>query len=59
LAFIIIRCPFDFNPILSRLLSIEFTPRWQRPFKRYGGILNLGTAEAVEKLFKNGALKAL
>jgi len=44
-------------PILSQLLRIEFTPRWQRPFKRYGGIFNLGTVEAAEKLFKNGAMK--
>jgi hypothetical protein len=44
--------------ILSQLLSIEITPRWQRPFKRYGGIFNFGTVEAAEKLFKNDAVKA-
>jgi len=37
-------------PILSRLLNIEFTQRWQRPFKLYGGIFNLGTVEAAEKI---------
>ena len=45
-------------PIISRLLSIEFVPRWQSPFKRYGGIFNLGTVEATDKLLKNGLMKA-
>ena len=45
-------------PIFSRLLSIEFTPRWQRPFRRYGGIFNLATVEVAEKLFKNDAMMA-
>jgi len=40
---------------IPRLLGNGFTPRWQRPFKRYGGIFNLGTVEASEKLFKNGS----
>jgi hypothetical protein len=39
-------------PLLPRLLNNEFTPGWQKPFKRYGGIFNLGTVEAIEKLFK-------
>jgi hypothetical protein len=48
--------PEEIIPILPRLLSNEFTPRWQRPFKRYGGIFNLGTIEAAEKLFENGLM---
>ena len=49
--------PEEIISILPQLLSIEFTPRWQRPFRRFGGIFNLGTVEAAEKLFKNGAMK--
>lgn len=48
--------PEEIIPNLSRLLSSEFTPRWQRPFKRYGGIFNLGTIEAADKLLKNGLI---
>ncbi|UCF91077.1 MAG: hypothetical protein JSW39_22790 [Desulfobacterales bacterium] len=40
-------------PVISELLNIEFVPRWQSPFKRYGGVFNLGTVEAVDKLFNN------
>jgi hypothetical protein len=47
------------TPVISRLLSIEFVPRWQRPFKHYGGIFNLGTVEATDKLLKNGLMKSL
>jgi hypothetical protein len=43
-------------PNLSRLLNSEFTPGWQRPFKRYGGLFNLGTVEAADKLIKNGMM---
>ena len=48
--------PEEIIPNLPRLLSSEFTPRWQKPFKRYGGIFNLGTVEAADKLFKNGMM---
>ena len=36
--------------IISNLLNVEFVPQWQIPFKRYGGIFNLGTVEAIDKL---------
>ena len=38
--------------MLPRILNNGFVPRWQVPFKRHGGIFNLGTIEAAEKLFK-------
>ena len=42
--------PEEIIPMLPRILNNGFVPRWQRPFKRYGGIFNLGTIEAAEKL---------
>jgi hypothetical protein len=36
--------------IIANLLNVEFVPRWKIPFKRHGGIFNLGTVEAVDKL---------
>ena len=43
--------PEEIIPMLLRILNNGFVPRWQMPFKRYGGIFNLGTIEAAEKLF--------
>ena len=41
-------------PVISLLLNIEFVPPWQSLFKLYGGIFNLGTVEAADKLFISG-----
>lgn len=45
-------------PIISLVLSIEFVPPWQSLFKHYGGIFNLGTVEAADKLFLSGMKKS-
>ena len=42
--------PEEIISMLPRILNNGFVPRWQMPFKRYGGIFNLGTIEAAEKL---------
>ncbi len=42
--------PEEIISMLPRILNNGFVPRWQMPFKRYGGVFNLGTIEAAEKL---------